>query len=343
MALFSQNMAEIAQELATHDPAYADFAMKFVEHFMWIAAAINRPGQDGLWDEQDGFYYDLLRMPDGTATHLKVRSVVGLLPMCAITVIEKYQRERLPGVVEHLRKRMREMPEVAASVHPTGPEHLGVDERGILALVNPGKLRLILGKLLDENEFLSPHGIRAVSRYHAEHPYVFNVHGTQYRVDYLPAESNNGMFGGNSNWRGPVWMPMNVLIIRALLELYLYYGDDVRVECPTGSGKMLNLFEVSHEISKRLTRLFLQDEQGRRPIYGGTEKFQTDPHWRDYILFNEYFNGDNGAGLGASHQTGWTGMIARLIQMYGQIDAKSLLELARGFGDKTSKAAAAGR
>jgi hypothetical protein len=342
MALFSQNMAEIAQELAAHDPAYADFAVKFVEHFMWIAAAINRPGQDGLWDEQDGFYYDLLRMPDGTATHLKVRSVVGLLPMCAITVIEKYQRERLPSVVEHLRKRMREMPEVAASVHPTGPGHLGVDERGILALVNPEKLRLILAKLLDEDEFLSPHGIRAVSRYHAEHPYLFSVHDAEFRVDYLPAESNTGMFGGNSNWRGPVWMPMNVLIIRALLELYLYYGDDVRVECPTGSGKMMNLFEVSHEISKRLTRLFLRDEQGRRPIYGGTEKFQTDPHWRDYILFNEYFHGDNGAGLGASHQTGWTGVIARLIQIYGQIDAKSFLDLARRFGDKTSKAVAAG-
>jgi Glycosyl hydrolase family 63 C-terminal domain len=342
MALFSQNMAEIAQELAANDSAYADFAVKFVEHFMWIAAAINRPGQEGLWDEQDGFYYDLLRMPDGTATRLKVRSVVGLLPMCAITVIEKYQRERLPGVVEHLRKRSREMPEVAASIHPTGPGHLGVDERGILALVNPEKLRLILAKLLDEDEFLSPHGIRAVSRYHAEHPYVFSVQGTEYRVEYLPAESNTGMFGGNSNWRGPVWMPMNALIIRALLQLYLYYGDDLRVECPTGSGKMMNLFEVSHEISKRLTRLFLRDEQGRRPIYGGTEKFQTDPHWRDYILFHEYFHGDNGAGLGASHQTGWTGVIARLIQMYGQIDAKSFLELARGFRDKTSKVATAG-
>ena len=342
MALFSQNMAEIAQELAAHDPAYADFAVKFVEHFGWIATAINRPGKDGLWDEQDGFYYDLLRMPDGTATRLKVRSVVGLLPMCAITVIEKYQRDRLPGTVEHIRKRLSQMSDLAASIHPTGPGHLGVDERGILALVNPEKLRLILAKLLDEDEFLSPHGIRAVSRYHAEHPYVFSVYGTEYRVDYLPAESNTGMFGGNSNWRGPVWMPMNVLIIRALLELYLYYGEDVRVECPTRSGKKMNLFEVSHEISKRLTRLFLRDEQGRRPIYGGTEKFQTDPHWRDYILFHEYFHGDNGAGLGASHQTGWTGVIARLIQMYGQIDGKSFLELARRFGDKKSRAMAVG-
>jgi hypothetical protein len=342
MALFSQNMAEIAQELAANDPTYADFAVKFVEQFMWIAAAINRPGQDGLWDEQDGFYYDLLRMPDGTATRLKVRSVVGLLPMCAISVIEKYQRDRLPGVVEHLWKRLDQMPEVAASIHPTGPGHRGVDERGILALVNPEKLRRILGKLLDENEFLSPHGIRAVSRYHAEHPYVFSVHGTEYRVDYLPAESNNGMFGGNSNWRGPIWMPMNALIIRALLQLYLYYGDDVRVECPTGSGKMMNLFEVSHEISKRLTRIFLRDERGRRPVYGGMEKFQNDPHWRDYILFHEYFHGDNGAGLGASHQTGWTGVIARLIQIYGQMDGKSFLELARSFGDKTTKALAAG-
>jgi hypothetical protein len=342
MALFSQNMAEIAAEIAAYDPTYADFAVKFVEHFMWIAAAINRPGKDGLWDEQDGFYYDLLQMPDGTASRLKVRSVVGLLPMCAITVIEKYQRDRLPGVVEHLRKRLREMPEVAASIHPTGPGHLGVDERGILALVNPEKLQRILGKLLDENEFLSPHGIRAVSRYHAQHPYVFNVHGAEYRVDYLPAESNNGMFGGNSNWRGPIWMPMNALIIRALLELYLYYGDAVRVECPTGSGKMMNLFEVSHEISKRLTRIFLRDEQGRRPVYGGMERFQTDPHWRDYILFHEYFHGDNGAGLGASHQTGWTGLVARLIQIYGQMDGKSFLELARSFGDRKSKAMGVG-
>jgi hypothetical protein len=326
MALFSQNMAEIAVELATHDPAFEEFAIKFVEHFMWIAAAINRPGKDGLWDEEDGFYYDLLRLPDGSSTRLKVRSMVGLLPLCAVTVVEKYQREGVPKVAEHLRRRVSQMPEIAAALHPTGPGHLGVNERGILALVDENKLRRILSRMLDENEFLSPYGIRALSRYHLDHPYVFNVHGQQYRVDYLPAESDTGMFGGNSNWRGPIWMPVNGLIIRALLQLYLYYGDSFKIECPTGSGKMMNLFEVSHEISNRLTRIFVRNGEGKRPVYGGTQKFLSDPHWRDYILFYEYFHGDNGAGLGASHQTGWTGLVARLIQMYGHLDAIAILE-----------------
>jgi len=329
MALFSQNMAEIAVELASHDPAYEEFAIKFVEHFLWIAAGINKPGADGLWDEEDGFYYDLLRLPDGTATRLKVRSMVGILPMCAITVVEKYQREAVPGAMKHFLTRMARMPEVMASIHPAGPGHFGVSERGIMALVNPQRLRRILARMLDENEFLSPYGIRALSRYHAEHPYVLHVNGAEYRVDYLPAESNTGMFGGNSNWRGPIWMPVNGLIIRALLQFYLYYGDNFKVECPTGSGKLMNLFEVAREISARLTRIFVRDEQGRRPVYGGTEKFQTDPHWRDYILFYEYFHGDNGAGLGASHQTGWTGVVARLIQMFGHMDATKVLEVGR--------------
>jgi hypothetical protein len=326
MALFSQNMAEIAVELASHDPGYEEFVTKFVEHCFWIAAGINKTGGDGLWDEEDGFYYDLLRLPDGTATRLKVRSMVGLLPMCAITVIEKYQREAVPATLERFFKRLGRMPEVVASIHPTGPGHLGVNERGIMALVNPDRLRRILARMLDENEFLSPYGIRALSRYHAEHPYVFHVNGAEYRVDYLPAESNTGMFGGNSNWRGPIWMPVNGLIVRALLQFYLYYGDNFKVECPTGSGKLMNLFEVAREISTRLARIFLRDQYGRRPVYGGTEKFQTDPHWRDYILFYEYFHGDNGAGLGASHQTGWTGAVARLIQMFGHLDATKLLE-----------------
>jgi hypothetical protein len=221
------------------------------------------------------------------------------------------------------------MPEVMASIHPTGPGHFGVNKRGVIALVNPQRLRRILTRMLDENEFLSPYGIRALSRYHAQHPYVFNVHGQEYRVDYLPAESNTGMFGGNSNWRGPIWMPVNGLIVRALLQFYLYYGDNFKVECPTGSGKLMNLFEVAREISARLTRIFLRDEHGRRPVYGGTEKFQTDPHWRDYILFYEYFHGDNGAGLGASHQTGWTGAVARLIQIFGHMDAARFLEAGR--------------
>jgi hypothetical protein len=220
---------------------------------------------------------------------------------------------------------MQRMPELMDSVHATGPGHRGVADRGILALVNEQRLRRILSRMLDEKEFLSPYGIRALSRVHLEKPYVFDDM-PDYRVAYLPSESDTGMFGGNSNWRGPIWMPVNVLLIRALLQYYLYHGDNFKVECPTGSGRMMNLFEVSREIAMRLASIFLRDEQGRRPVYGGTEKFQTDPHWRDYILFYEYFNGDDGAGLGASHQTGWTGVIARLIQLYGITDAHKLLE-----------------
>jgi hypothetical protein len=198
-----------------------------------------------------------------------------------------------------------------------------------LALVNPDRLRRILTKMLDENEFLSYFGIRSLSKIHEQHPFTFHVSGHEYRVDYLPAESNTGMFGGNSNWRGPIWLPVNVMIIRALLNFYLYYGDNFKIECPTGSGKLMNLFEVSKEISDRLTNIFLPDEHGRRPVYGGTEKFQTNPFWRDHILFHEYFHGDNGAGLGASHQTGWSGLVAKLIQLYGFLDPKETLEVGR--------------
>jgi Glycosyl hydrolase family 63 C-terminal domain len=329
MALFTQNMAELAVELAVHDHAYEDMVVKFAEHFYFIAAAINRPGPDGMWDEEDGFYYDLLRLPDGSATRLKARSMVGLLPLCATTVIEQWQRERLPKVMAELAERARRMPEVLKAVHPTGPGHFGVADRGILALVNPERLRRILSKMLDENEFLSLYGIRSLSKFHEQHPYVLNTGGQEYRVGYLPAESNTGMFGGNSNWRGPVWMPVNAMIIRALLNFYLYYGDNFKIECPTGSGKMMNLFEVSKEIADRLARIFLRDDRGRRPVYGGTEKFQTDPYWRDHILFYEYFHGDNGAGLGASHQTGWTGLVAKLIQLYNFLDPKQALEVGK--------------
>jgi len=228
--------------------------------------------------------------------------MVGLLPLCATTIIEKWMWESMPQTMALMGER----------------------------------LRRILTKMLDENEFLSPYGIRSLSKFHDQHPFVFNVGGQEYGVDYLPAESNTGMFGGNSNWRGPIWMPVNVLIIRALLNFYLYYGDNFKIECPTGSGKLINLFEVSKEISSRLTRIFLRDEQGRRPVYGGTEKFQSDPFWRDNILFYEYFHGDNGAGLGASHQTGWTGLVAKLIELYGFLDAKRILEFGRtsAFTDK---------
>ncbi|BBL60943.1 hypothetical protein MKFW12EY_45560 (plasmid) [Methylomonas koyamae] len=225
-----------------------------------------------------------------------------------------------------MRARFMQMPELMGSIHPTGPGHYGVAERGILALVNPERLRRILSKMLDENEFLSPYGIRSLSKFHANNPFIFYAGGQEYRVDYLPGESNSGMFGGNSNWRGPVWMPVNAIIIRALLHYHLYYGDSFKIECPTGSGKLMNLFEVANEIQGRLTHIFLREEQGRRPVYGGTAKFQDDPHWRDYILFYEYFHGDNGAGLGASHQTGWSGLVAKFIQLFGSLDTVQGLE-----------------
>jgi Glycosyl hydrolase family 63 C-terminal domain len=345
MALFSQNMLELAFEISTHDSTYEPMLTKFAEHFFYIASGMNRSGQDGMWDEEDGFYYDILRLPDGRATRLKVRSMVGLLPLCATTVVEKWQRERVPLAVAAIQERLRRIPELRETIHPTGPGHFGVAERGILALVNPERLRRILTKMLDENEFLSPYGIRSLSKFHEQHPYVFNVGGQEYRVDYLPAESNTGMFGGNSNWRGPIWMPVNALIIRALQNFYLYYGDNFKVECPTGSGKMMNLFEVSKEIADRLARIFIRDEHGWRPVYGGTEKFQSDPHWRDHILFYEYFHGDNGAGLGASHQTGWTGLVAKAIQLYGVLDVKRALEGGKqaAFARDTSKAQIAER
>jgi len=282
-----------------------------------------------MWDEEDGFYYDLLRLPDGSSQRLKVRSMVGLLPLCATTVTEKQMRERIPQTMAYVQERLRRIPELRTTIHPTGPGHLGIAERGIMALVNPERLRRILTKMLDENEFLSPYGIRSLSKFHEHHPFVLNVSGQEHRLNYLPAESDTGMFGGNSNWRGPVWMPINTLIIRALLNFYLYYGDNFKIECPTGSGKLMNLFEVSKEISDRLTRIFLPDEHARRPVNGGTEKFQSDPFWRDNILFYEYFHGDNGAGLGASHQTGWTGLVAKLIQMYGILDPRRALEVGR--------------
>jgi hypothetical protein len=218
------------------------------------------------------------------------------------------------------------MPELLETVHPTGPGYFGVADRGILALVNPERLSRILSRMLDENEFLSPYGIRSISKYHAEHPFVMHVNGEEFRVDYLPAESNTGMFGGNSNWRGPIWMPVNILLIRGLLNFYTYYGDNFKIDFPTGSGKQMNLFEVAREIADRLGNIFTRNENGERAVYGGMEKFQQDPHWRDYILFHEYFHGDNGAGLGASHQTGWTGLVAKTIQLFGLLDGNQFLE-----------------
>ncbi|MBX5461522.1 MAG: glucosidase [Steroidobacteraceae bacterium] len=326
VALFCQNMVELAVELAAEDPSFQDICTKFLEHFIWIACAMNRTGPDGMWDEEDGFYYDVLRLPDGSAQRLKVRSMVGLLSLCATTVVEPWQRELVPEVAEALAQRMQRMPELARAMHATGAGHRGVMDRGIIALVNEERLRRILGRVLDENEFLSPYGLRSLSKYHEAHPFVFRVDSQEFSVRYLAAESDSGMFGGNSNWRGPIWVPVNALIIRALLQYYLYYGDRFRIECPTGSGREMNLFEVSREIAMRLWRIFLRDASDHRPVFGGTSKFQTDPDWRDCLLFYEYFQGDNGAGMGASHQTGWTGVIARLMQFYGAVDPHKYLE-----------------
>ena len=326
MVFFSQAMAELAVRLAMSVPVYDEMAEKFYEHFLWIAAAMNRPGTDGMWDEEDGFYYDILRLPDGSATRLKVRSMVGLLPLCATTVIEPWQRESVPRSIALFQERFKRRPELFQFIHPTGPGHYGVAERGLSAVVNPERLRRILTRMLDENEFLSPYGIRSLSKFHEQHPYIFQVRGQEYRVDYLPGESNTDMFGGNSNWRGPIWMPVNGLIIRALLNFYLYYGDNFTIECPTGSGRMMNLFEVAKEIADRVARIFLRDDRGHRPVYGSTNTFQEDPHWRDHLLFYEYFHADNGTGIGASHQTGWTGLVASAIDLFGRLDAKGALE-----------------
>jgi hypothetical protein len=339
MALFCQNMFEIAVELAATDPAYEPMAVKFIEHFFWIAGAMDRVGinRDELWDEDDGFFYDLLVMPDGTAQQIKVRSMVGLLPLCAAAVIPGEVVQQYPRLMQQIHKFIRKRPGLVANIAP--PEKPGYAGRHLLAVVTEGKLRRMLETMLDEDRFLSPYGIRSLSRWHLEHPYIFDVQSNEYKVQYMPAESNTAMFGGNSNWRGPVWFPVNLLIVRALIQLYAYYGDDFKIECPTGSGVKMNLFEVSREIARRLIRTFLRDRNGRRPVYGGSEKFQTDPRWRDYILFYEYFHGDNGAGLGASHQTGWTGVVARLIQMYGHLTAEHILG-GEGHGVTTTMAVA---
>jgi len=328
MALYCQNMLEIAVELAQHRPAYHETCLKFFQHFLWIAAALAHAGDDtGMWDEEDGFFYDVLRLPDGRAQRLKVRSMVGLLPLCAVTVFHAEVLEHNPEVHERFRRFLAARPELTAFIHDPGK--VGPSGRRLGAILDDAKLRRVLATMLDEKEFLSPYGIRSLSRYHAEHPYVFHVGVDEYRVSYLPAESDTGMFGGNSNWRGPIWMPVNGLIIPALLSYYVYYGDAFTVECPTGSGRLMTLYQIAEEIARRLERIFLRDEDGHRPVYGGTLKFQEDPHWRDYVLFYEYFHGDNGAGLGASHQTGWTGIIARAMQLFATTTSAQALALGK--------------
>jgi len=328
MAFYCQCMLEMSLLLCDKDPMYEEVAFKFVRQFTWISYAMDRRGDqvDEMWDEEDGFFYDLLRLPDGSATRLKVRSMVGLLPLCASTVIEAESISRHPRLMEMIAEFRRRHPGLAAHVAPTEEGFIGYGGRRLLSLLNKNKLKRVLATMLDENEFLGAHGIRSLSKFHLDHPFSYWVGNEEHKVPYLPAESDTGVFGGNSNWRGPVWMPVNVLIIRSLLNLYPFYGDEFKVECPTGSGRLMTLFEVAHEIERRLQGTFLRDANGRRPVYGGTSKFQDDPHWRDLILFYEYFHGDNGAGIGASHQTGWTGLIAPLADLFGRIDAKGVLE-----------------
>ena len=325
MAFFSQCMLSIALELAQHDKLYEDMVLKFAEHFVFIAAAMDRIGdnRDEMWDEEDGFFYDVLRLPGGQAQRLKVRSMVGLLPLCATTILSMEGITVSDDLQARLNRRIDAMPELLATIHD--PRKAGVKGRRMLAVLDETKLRRVLARMLDEDEFLSPHGLRAVSRHHGDHPFRFDVHGNTYEVRYLPAESDSGMFGGNSNWRGPVWFPVNYLILRGLLHLYSYYGDDFTVECPTGSGRQCTLFEVARELGQRLTSIFVPDATGRRPVFGGTERIHQDPNWKDLVLFYEYFHGDNGAGLGASHQTGWTGLVARVIQGLGYFQPEDLL------------------
>jgi hypothetical protein len=328
MALFSQNMLEIAAELALKDKSYSDMALKFTEHFLWIASSMIRLGDNtGMWDDEDGFFYDVLRLPDGTARRLKVRSMVGLLPLCAATVFDGELMKKYPELKFSLDQFLSSKRELVAAIH--NPSKTGVAGRRLASVLDETRLRRVLSKMLDENEFLSPYGIRSLSLYHTNNPFCINVEGKEFKVSYLPGESDSGMFGGNSNWRGPIWMPVNALIIRALLQYHAYYGDKFKIECPTGSGNQKNLYQIAEEISKRLSSIFLKNDQGFRPVYGGTEKFQKDSYWKDYILFYEYFHGDNGAGIGASHQTGWTGVIARSMHLFASTTSEQMLELGK--------------
>ena len=318
MGMYCLNMLAIALELSREDNAYEDVASKFFEHFVYICRAMNNIGGAGieLWNREDGFFYDVLDLPDGRKFPLKVRSMVGLIPLFAVETLSSETVDRLPGFKRRmqwfLENRSDFAQHVETDITPDGKV------KRFFSLVDRQRLKQICRYLLDENEFLSPHGIRALSRHHREHPYLLNVMGMDHRVDYEPAESTTGLFGGNSNWRGPVWFPVNYLIIESLQKFHFYLGDAYRVECPYGSGQMRTLWDVAGDLSRRLNRIFLRDSDGRRPVFGGAPKLQTDPHFRDHVLFFEYFHGDNGAGIGASHQTGWTGLVAKLIQQSGQ-------------------------
>jgi hypothetical protein len=317
MAMYCLNMLKIALELALNvNLIYEDIASKFFEHFLYIATAMNGEGGRGLWDETDGFFYDRLRLPDGRSISLGVRSMVGLIPIFAVDTIERSAIDRLPGFRRRMEWFQQHRLDLCCNIASLSQE--GVEARRLLSVLEQPRLLRVLGHMLDESEFLSPHGLRAISKYHQDHPFTLQYDNHQYRVDYEPAESATDLFGGNSNWRGPVWFPVNFLMIESLQKYSWYYGDSFKVECPTGSGRFLNLGEVAAELSRRLSRIFLRDAAGRRPVHGDTERFQTDPNFKDHVLFYEYFHGDNGAGIGASHQTGWTALVAKLLQQSGE-------------------------
>jgi hypothetical protein len=318
MGMYCLNMLAIALELARHDPAYEDVASKFWEHFLYIAYAINNVGHSDMrmWNEKDGFYYDILHLPDGNSIPMKVRSMVGLIPLFAVEGLEPELLNRLSGFRDRMEWFVENRPDLTHNCANMTTARVG--NRRLLSIVTREQLRRVLAIMLDPNEFLSPYGIRSMSRCHLERPYTMNVNGTEHSVRYEPAESSISLFGGNSNWRGPIWFPVNYLIIESLQKFHHYLGDDYKVECPTGSGQMMTLWEVATELSRRLARIFLRNDCGQRPVFGGSVKFQQDPHWRDYLLFYEYFHGDNGAGIGASHQTGWTALVAKLLQQSGE-------------------------
>jgi hypothetical protein len=318
MAMYCLNMLAIALELASEDVAYEDMASKFWEHFLYISDAMNNLGSEdlSLWNEEDGFYYDVLHVPGKPSMPLKVRSMVGLIPLFAVGTIDPEVLDTLPNFKRRLQWFIDNRPDLISNVACMRTPGMG--ERRLLAVAYRERLERVLKVMLDENEFLSPYGIRAVSRYHKDHPYVLKVNGDEHRVDYEPGESSNGLFGGNSNWRGPVWFPCNYLLVESLQKFHYYYGDELKVECPTGSGNRMNLWEVSQELSRRMSHIFLRDEAGKRAVFGSSEKLQHDEHFRDHVLFYEYFHGDNGSGVGASHQTGWTGLVAKLLQQSGE-------------------------
>ena len=316
MAMYCLNMLRIALELAQVDPVYEDIASKFFEHFLYITEAMNSIGSEGLWDEEEGFYFDRLRMPSGKSLFVKVRSMVGLIPIFGVDTLEPELLAKLPGFRKRMQWFIDNRQDLCRNAASLSRE--GVGERRLLSVVPKERLRRLIRRMLDETEFLSPYGLRSLSRYHQDNPYVLRMNGRDYRVDYEPAESRSDIFGGNSNWRGPIWLPLNFLMIESLQKLNHHFGDTFQVEFPTGSGNKMNLGGVAAELSRRLGRLFLRGPEGERPVFGGSSKFQQDEHFRDYILFYEYFHGDNGAGIGASHQTGWTALVAKLLQQSGE-------------------------